>query len=276
MINGNEKRSVVVDTFLAENWGKQANVKMTIRRCNAALADNDRPRWHADATKNLAVAKHNLSILRGEADPFEAEYNLAPWKRYFLVTNNNGHVHREMNCSTCFFSTEYSWLVNLSDCNETEMVEQYGEMACTICFPAAPSMKGWGEYNKRQKAERAAVKAAAKAEKEVGYVFDADGKMLFKTERAASIEMVQALVYSIELDRDVADGSAAPHNSDRAKSLRANAHVIATALGLKTGLSTEEVLRDVEKKVTAKVKKNVKEAAKYAAIFAARNRLAGS
>jgi hypothetical protein len=49
------------------------------------------------------------------------------------------------------------------------MVAEYGEMACTICFPDAPTFKGFGDgtstYARRTQAEKDA-KAAEKAAKE--------------------------------------------------------------------------------------------------------------
>ena len=76
--------------------------------------------------------------LKAEVAPFHAEYRRRPWLRYFLVRQANGHVHREMNCTTCYYDTEYGWLTDLSDCDEAAMVKQYGEKACTVCFPNAP------------------------------------------------------------------------------------------------------------------------------------------
>ena len=67
------------------------------------------------------------------------------WHRYFLVNNNNGHVHRDMACSTCYPTTQYLWLVELADCDEQAMVASYGELACTVCFPDAPTLPGYGD-----------------------------------------------------------------------------------------------------------------------------------
>ena len=44
-----------------------------------------------------------------------------------------------MDCTTCFPTTQYGWLVNLADCDEDAMIEEWGEMACTVCFPTAPT-----------------------------------------------------------------------------------------------------------------------------------------
>lgn len=79
--------------------------------------------------------------IRAEGDPFEAEFvRRGGWLRYFLVVSSpGGHVHRERNCSTCNPRTLYSWIVELSDCDEIEMVKVHGVRACTTCFPDAPT-----------------------------------------------------------------------------------------------------------------------------------------
>jgi UDP-2,3-diacylglucosamine pyrophosphatase LpxH len=59
------------------------------------------------------------------------------WNRYYLVID--GHVHRELRCSTCRPTTFYSWLTELADCDESKMVAEYGEVACSVCFPDAPA-----------------------------------------------------------------------------------------------------------------------------------------
>lgn len=141
--------------------------------------------------------------LRAEAEPFEAEFvRRGGWNRYFLVTNGNGHVHRGMTCSTCFPTTEYAWLVDLADCDEAAMVAEWGEQACTVCFPDAPTRKGYGDgtssYAKRTKADRearSAERAAAAAAKAAKAITAPDGSPLrvggwvIKTKIAARNEL---------------------------------------------------------------------------------------
>jgi hypothetical protein len=109
--------------------------------------------------------------LRSQAAPFEAEFRRrGGWLRYFLVQNGNGHVHRGMDCSTCYMSTQFSWLIELADCDEAEMIVEFGEKACTVCFPDAPANPAFHAPGRRdagaiaarqaEKAEKAAAKAA--------------------------------------------------------------------------------------------------------------------
>lgn len=88
------------------------------------------------------------------------------WTRYYLVTNSNGHVHRERHCSTCFPTTRYAWLVELAGADEAEMVATYGSDACTVCFPSAPTLPGWGSSkSQRDKEEAKQAKIAAREAK---------------------------------------------------------------------------------------------------------------
>lgn len=93
------------------------------------------------------------------------------WSRFYLVTNGHGHVHRETNCSTCYPTTTFGWLVDLAGADEAEMVATYGSDACTVCFPTAPALPGWGSSKSARdkaaaKGERAAKAAARKVEAE--------------------------------------------------------------------------------------------------------------
>ena len=77
------------------------------------------------------------------------------WKRYYLVVSSIGHVHRERHCPSCYYSTEYAWLTELSDCVESEMIEAWGEKACTVCFPEAPVHPAWLRSVAEREAEEA-------------------------------------------------------------------------------------------------------------------------
>lgn len=109
----------------------------------------------------LAKSLARFEELAAERDALNAEFTRrGGWKRYFLVTNTNGHVHRGRNCSSCFATTPFAWLPELSDCDEREMVAQYGMKACTVCFPDAPTTPEWKKAEADAKAE-AEAKAAA-------------------------------------------------------------------------------------------------------------------
>lgn len=91
---------------------------------------------------------------RFNALPFDEDYAARRWNRYFLVSG--GHVHRGTNCSSCYITTQYTWLINLADCEELDMVNEYGDLACTVCFPNAPTMPAFMKSVADREAEEAA------------------------------------------------------------------------------------------------------------------------
>jgi hypothetical protein len=77
-----------------------------------------------------------LKAIEGAAAPLNALYRKAPWSRFFLVKNNNGHIHKDMSCGTCFPTTQYGWLPQLSGKTEADAVADQGPLLCSVCFPS--------------------------------------------------------------------------------------------------------------------------------------------
>lgn len=262
-----------IDQELANLYGARATVVRTLNY-NRAIVANERGRYSIHDIKRAQEQLPKIEARLAEATeaiaPFEEEFTRrGGWKRYFLVQNTGGHIHRERRCQTCFSTTAYAWLTDLSDCDETEMVAQYGETACTVCFPDAPAMKGWGEYAKRIKSDRAAVKAAKQAEKDAKAVFNTEGKRLYKTDRAGEIELVQALAGAIEDTQQAEeDEERRERFLERAEKAKAHALDIADAFALKRGTTVEDEIEAVTDRVWKKVKRDAREAAKAAARFA--------
>ena len=129
---------VEVDTRLAELRGKwQA---LTIKRrdlsVRAAQVRQRDPRY-ADLLCTEAGALHaEILSVEGEMVPLEELYNAQRWNRAFVVPD--GHVHRSMGCSTCYPTTEFHWVTEMSGKDEAEIVEAAGSRACTVCYPSAP------------------------------------------------------------------------------------------------------------------------------------------
>lgn len=148
-----------IDTALAEIWGRfyavQALMAREVRYAEYAERCLD-PTYRyynqydvesaTSATK--ALAKHQDKIealgIQGteilkETAPFNAEYvRRGGWTRAFLVDNGTGHIHTSTACSTCFSTTQFAWLPQVSGEPEESIVEQAGEGACTVCYPSAP------------------------------------------------------------------------------------------------------------------------------------------
>lgn len=163
-----------IDTELARIWAEMNQAKTRIASTERRLRQErqallPRPRNIEQLENNLEALERLSEALQDEADPFEAEFSRrGGWNRYFLVNNANGHVHRGMNCNTCFITTQYRWLVDLADCDEAAMIEEWGETACTVCFSSAPSHPAFYRPSKESQAEKAArqaEKAAREAKK---------------------------------------------------------------------------------------------------------------
>lgn len=189
--------------------------------------------------------------------PLHAEYRRRPWTRAFLVTD--GHVHSSMECSTCFPTTRFTWLVDLSGKSEAEIVDLAGERACTVCYPSAPTLRSFEKASPlfteeeaeraAQREQRAAEKAARDAKKiekaltadgsefvveYPGYKEGSTSRERFKTERAAVIWATDRL---------------AAWNPER---YVAAVRVVAEAVASKHGRTVEDVLAEFEKKAAKK------------------------
>lgn len=173
---------VEIDTELARIWGETEKVRSWLHSDLASLTS----RWFREADRpateaRIAEREAAIAALRDEARPFEIEYAKRPWKRYFLVTNGNGHVHRGMGCSTCYPTTLYAWLIDLADCDEAAMIEEWGERACTVCFPDAPVNPLYNRparVDREAREARAADKAKREADKAAKAITDVDGSPL--------------------------------------------------------------------------------------------------
>lgn len=155
-----------------------------------------------------------INDLTGRTVPYENEYvRRGGWTRAWLVDNTNGHVHNTMQCSTCYPTTRFGWLPQVSGMTEDGIVELAGEKACTVCYPSAPAevlnnpsaleLPRRREERLAREAERA-EKQAAKAAKslsldgsvvEVRWLYGEGrrGWKDIKTYRAAELFVVEAL-----------------------------------------------------------------------------------
>lgn len=164
-----------VDTILADLWAQRAaaNIKIGAAIDGAHHATGETPqrtrgggvRWAATAEEALdalfelaktagektpwdryhaptIVAGYEVAVRDAEAAtaaalPYEAEYARRRWSRFFLVTSSNGHIHQDMHCSTCYVSTGYGWLPELSGLTEADAVDAHGPLLCSVCYPSA-------------------------------------------------------------------------------------------------------------------------------------------
>jgi hypothetical protein len=114
--------------------------------------------------EKIATFQDELFKVGNQILDLDAIYDQDPWTRAFLVINNNGHVHSSLDCSTCFPTTRYQWLIQYSNDDEKTIVEDAGQDACTICYPSAPA-ETLNRPSRIVTADKIA-KAQAKAERE--------------------------------------------------------------------------------------------------------------
>jgi hypothetical protein len=104
----------------------------------------------AKLAERTAVAED----IKAEIEALEDLYT--GWSRFFVVTSSSGHIHSSMHCSTCYHTTTYGWLPELSGKTEAEAVEAHGPALCSVCFPSAPVDMVGGKITKAQAAKKAA------------------------------------------------------------------------------------------------------------------------
>lgn len=246
--------------------GVQNNVLSGIR-----LMESLNSAQSAQAAEEKALREH-LALVA----PFEAEYSRrGGWSRYFLVMNENGHIHRSMHCSTCNregVATRFGWLTEFSGTPEQELTEQVGPNACTVCYPWAETIRI--DYIAGERARRAADKAAAQAEKarianEKGITTPEGGEVhtsihfrdIAKTLRTAEIALTDAIYDLVREGEHKADpeyawmyeGGRVAEKEERDIALLVW-HLV-RSIAAKKGLTFTEVYEAASKKADAKVRK---------------------
>jgi len=212
----------------------------------------------------LYILKDQLFKVGNQILDLDAIYDQDPWTRAFLVVNNNGHVHSSLNCSTCFPTTRYQWLIQYSNDDEATIVEDAGQDACTICYPSAPAEtlnrpSRIVTADKIAKAQAKAEREAKKAEriaKEKANAPTASGKFLtykegkwtreIRTERSAITEWYSQYADSQrEIVTEYYDGTphteeSIQHQKDRRAFAGEIAQLICFNLAEKHGITYEE------------------------------------
>jgi hypothetical protein len=222
--------------------------------------------------KEIQVIKASIREVYFEICKLDEIYDQDPWTRAFLVLASNGHVHSSMDCSTCFPTTRYNWLIQYSNDDEKTIVEDAGQDACTICYPSAPAevlnrpsriVTADKIAKAEAKAERDAKKAARVA-KEKANAPTASGEFLtykegkwtrvIKTERSAITEWFSQYSDSQrEIFTEYYDGK--PHTEESIQEQKNRkafaqeiANLIARNLAEKNGVSFDQQLKILQDK----------------------------
>ena len=161
-----------VDTIIAGYWAERTPFEHRLRKALGEIRDiknltPERIQHHGWSPQNIAhqinhwtaivdELRPKIAEIDAKMAPYQAEYIRRRWNRYYLVTSSSpGHVHRGMDCKTCYPTTEFSWLVDLAGKSSRDMVAQWGDVACTICFPDAPTLPEWKTGTKKREAREA-------------------------------------------------------------------------------------------------------------------------
>jgi hypothetical protein len=268
--------AVTIDTQLSKLYDKRYNLIFELKSAEDSLEFYQKhyPNREENAEYGIKIEsiKQQISEVNVEISQLNRIYNQDPWTRAFLVINSNGHVHSSMNCSTCFDTTRYQWLVQYSNDDENTIVEDAGEDACTICYPSAPAevlnrasriVTADKVAKAAAKAEREAKKAAKLAKEKADaptasgeFLYFKDGKYteIIRTERTAVSEW-NNLQYDInrEIVTHYFDGKAHSEESiqeqkDRILKAQEKAGIICKNLAEKHGVSYEEQLKVLQAK----------------------------
>lgn len=252
-----------IDERLAQLGIEHAHAEDTVVRLTLRakkLTDDRMPTYAVELQPRIEQARRTVAECEEAMRPLNAEYDRRDgWTRAWLVLNTSGHVHRTMDCRTCFPSTQFAWLTNLSGHDETEIVELAGKAACTECYPSAPvetrnrpSRIKTPEQLAREaeKAERAKAKAAKAITAPDGAPLRTHQYGQIATEFTARQAYADALAYARHLTRaDVV------RHRDIITQCREDAQLILTALAAKHGRTKDDLRDELAPKVESRWKR---------------------
>lgn len=137
-----------VDTELNEVLGRLSAAEqakaVALRQLTVVQHSDERLRYGMTRSQRLEQAQARVDEVRGVIEPLREQMaaiddehaRRGRWPRAFVVPQ--GHVHSSLGCATCYPTTRFQLLPEYSDKTETELVDDAGDRACTVCFPSAP------------------------------------------------------------------------------------------------------------------------------------------
>lgn len=201
------------------------------------------------ARGSVVAARTELKFVEA---PFNFEWQARiGWSRAYKVVNANGHIHSSTNCQTCFPTTQFAWITELSGYSTDEIADLAGEAACTICYPNAPVAKKCQIFTQDEKDALAAkivrnMKRAASADKKAAKaITDVDGSVL-RDSYSYRIETLHSA--KRELTRSLRTVLEHPDRPDLIERYTALADKLAKAIAHKTGESFEAIMESHMKK----------------------------
>lgn len=281
-------------------WGDpyEQSTEDTLAEARALIADPDRnpptSRAGAGYVRNNIISTLNTydtamdrsNAIRDRIRTLSDVYMQHRWNRAFLVPQ--GHVHSSMDCSTCNRQgndTEFTWLPQYSGSEETQIVDDAGERACTVCYPSAPvdvlqrptriysddeRQQLQAAEERRNQREAARTARAAKAPTATGEPLQIEvGTREWRGETVPAIEELKtertAITYAVDTLSATLEGGErwmAPHQVADSR----RGHVVDTivsAVAEKRGVPEAEVREEITKKAEAKIRKYLRERARF-------------
>jgi len=272
------KTPVEIDTKLAEFYYEQDELKFDITNLRSRIEDYAEREYYAGskakAESKLEELLERYSIVFASVQILNKKYT--GWSRAFLVKNSNGHIHASMNCGTCFPTTQYIWLTDLSGQDRLEIAGLAGEKACSVCYPDAPS-----EYFLRKcqledpsvvkaREERAIAKAEREAKRIAVGISNPDGSELrvaswsdsyketLKTERTARIWAKNQMVWV------ASSSSKKDYRLEKRAETIVEIEKVLVAIANKTGQDLEVVRAEISNKANKDIVKIQREQREWA------------
>lgn len=201
--------------------------------------------------EQLRVRRDEIAKLDEQARPYEDAYAEQRWSRFYLVKNANGHVHKDMACSTCFYDTQYGWLYECSGMTEEEIVAEFGEKVCTVCYPAAPVTPGLVGRRDREAQEAKDAEKAAKLAAKLEKAILPDGSPLRLQDGTECKTLISAQRQLSHLLQNIEWYDSHPWEAQ----WQADCITLSNAIAAKTGGNGPEIYRLAQEKAIKKVAK---------------------
>lgn len=261
-----------IDTLLAPIHGKYSDAASAKRSAERSIDNYSRAGASRYAStiarleKQVEEAERLMEAAEEEMAPHRAEFaRRGGWTRFYMVMNNGGHMHRSTHCSTCRWSTRFSWFPEYSGMNEDEIVALAGEDACTVCYPSAPvEKKSMLPFRviEREEAEKLAAEKAEKLAAKNAKAINADGsewrvREMGMHENFKTIRSVELAIHR-ELDNKHWYGNLDHRTEAENAANRAQydevALFLAAKLAERTGRDAEAIVTEIQAKVNKKNK----------------------
>jgi hypothetical protein len=204
-----------IDSEIARLQGVVAGLTVAAQHAQHAMDSTfTTEAGYAQARGDYAEAWGKINVLDALISAMEREFvRRGGWARYYVVDNNNGHLHTSTACQNTYETTSWVWMPGMSGLTHAQAVDEGGSLSCLTCFGEfreeiemgrAPRFETPRMVKTREEREAAAAKKAEKNAKATANGITApDGSPLkdddgytIKTLRSAQIAAVNALEQS--------------------------------------------------------------------------------